>query len=82
VHLVHSLCKKFLRNVHNLFTRTLVSASPAGLRVEIAFKTDKKKMNLIFHCEQKIFLTRKRNARVREKQKKESALLISPQICP
>jgi len=31
-----------------------VPSSPAGLRVEIAFKIDKKKMNFIFHREQKI----------------------------
>jgi hypothetical protein len=50
-----------------------VSASPAGFRLEIAFKIDKKKMkkkNFIFHEPTKIFLTRKRNRRVRGKQKK------------
>jgi hypothetical protein len=30
-----------------------VSASPAGLRLEIAFKIDKKKMNLIFIANKK-----------------------------
>ena len=73
VPVVHPCCQKFLRNVHNLFTCTLVSASPAGLRLEIAFKIDKKKMNFIFRCEQKIFLTRKRKTRVRGKTKKVPA---------
>jgi hypothetical protein len=37
----------------------LFSSSPAGLRLEIRFKIDKKKMNFIFHRREKIFLTKK-----------------------
>jgi hypothetical protein len=33
--------------------------SPAGLRLEISCESDKKKMNFIFNCEEKIFLTKK-----------------------
>jgi len=36
------------------------AASPAGLRLEIRCETDKKKINFIFNCGEKIFLTRKR----------------------
>jgi len=59
---VHCRCQKFLRNVHNLFTCVLVSASPAGLRLEIAFKIDKKKnekKEFYFSSRTKLFLTRK-----------------------
>lgn len=59
-YVAHSHGWKFLRNVHNLFTCAFVSASPAGLRLEITFKIDKKKMNFIFNLGGKIFLTRKR----------------------
>jgi len=31
-------------------------SSPAGLRLEITSKIDKKKMNFIFHCREKFFL--------------------------
>jgi adenylate cyclase class IV len=44
------------------------------LRLEIAFKIDKKKnekKEFYFSSQTKIFLTRKRNTRVREKNKKE-----------
>src|SRR5512132_2567552 len=61
---VHSCCRKFLKHVHNLFTHALWLPSPAGLRLEISFKSDKKKMNLIFDFDQKIFLTGKRSTRV------------------
>jgi hypothetical protein len=65
-----------LRNVHNLFTGALVSSSPAGLRLEIAFKIDKKKSEkkeFYFSSQTKIFLTRKRNTRARGKTKKNFA---------
>jgi hypothetical protein len=39
-------------------------SSPAGLRLEIGRKSDKKKMNLIFNYVKKIFLTGKCAARV------------------
>ena len=61
---VHSRCRKFLKHVHNLFTRRLWLLSPDGLRLEISCENDKKKMNLIFNYDQKIFLTGKRSARV------------------
>src|SRR6266446_4304803 len=49
----------FLKHVHNLFTHALWLPSPAGLRLEISCESDKKKMNLNFDCDQKIFLTGK-----------------------
>jgi hypothetical protein len=58
-YVVHSYNWKFLRSVHNLFTCTLLPPSPAGLRVEISCETDKKKINFIFNCSEKIFLTKK-----------------------
>ena len=59
-YVVHSHGWNFLRNVHNLFTCPLWLPSPAGLRVEISCETDKKKINFIFNCSEKIFLTKKR----------------------
>ena len=59
---VHSRCWKFLKYVHNLFTRHLWLLSPAGLRLEISGESDKKKMNFIFNYHQKKFLTEKRSA--------------------
>ena len=56
---LHSSCRKFLKHVHNLFTRVLWLSSPAGLRLEISCESDKKKMNLIFDYHKKIFLTGK-----------------------
>ena len=56
---VHSCRWKFLKHVHNLFTHALGSSSPAGLRLEITHESDKKKMNLIFNFDKKIFLTEK-----------------------
>jgi hypothetical protein len=56
---VHSCCRKFLKHVHNLFTHALWLSSPAGLRLEISCESDKKKMNLIFNYDKKIFLTGK-----------------------
>jgi hypothetical protein len=50
-----------------------VSASPAGFRLEIGFKIDKKKMkkkNFIFHEPTKIFLTRKKKPACPRKTKK------------
>jgi hypothetical protein len=44
---------KVSQKCSQLIHMRLVSASPAGLRLEIAFKIDKKKMNFIFHHEQK-----------------------------
>jgi len=45
----------------------LFPSSPAGLRLEIGFEIDKKKMNFIFHRGKKNFLTKKWNAPVRGK---------------
>jgi hypothetical protein len=56
---VHSWGGKFLKHVHNLFTHALWSSSPAGLRLEISYESDKKKMNLIFNYGKKFFLTGK-----------------------
>ena len=61
---VHSRCRKFLKHVHNLFTRSSGPLSPAGLRLEIGRESDKKKMHFIFNYDKKIFLTAKRSARV------------------
>jgi hypothetical protein len=61
---VHSRCRKFLKHVHNLFTRRSGLLSPAGLRLEIGRESDKKKMHFIFNYDKKIFLTGKRSARV------------------
>jgi hypothetical protein len=61
---VHSRCRKFLKHVHNLFTRRSGLLSPAGLRLEIGRESDKKKMHFIFNYDEKIFLTGKRSARV------------------
>ena len=68
---VHSRCRKFLKHVHNLFTRRSGLLSPAGLRLEIRCETDKKKINFIFNCTKKIFLTKKQNARVPSKGNKQ-----------
>jgi hypothetical protein len=73
--LVHSRRQKFLRNVHNLFTRALVSSSPAGLRLEIAFKIDKKKnekKEFYFSSRTKIFLTGKQKHTFTRENKKEN----------
>jgi len=56
---VHSCRRKFVKHVHNLFTHTLWSSSPAGLRLEIGCGSDKKKMNFIFNYGKKNFLTEK-----------------------
>jgi hypothetical protein len=56
---VHRCRRKFLKHVHNLFTHVLWLFSPAGLRLEISCESDKKKMNLIFNYDKKIFLTAK-----------------------
>jgi hypothetical protein len=45
----------------------LWSFSPAGLRLEISCESDKKKMNLIFDYDKKIFLTEKLMQRVAAK---------------
>ena len=71
---VHSRSQKFLRNVHKLFTCTLVSSSPAGLRLETAFKIDKKKnekKEFYFSSRTKMFLTRKEKHACRRENKKE-----------
>jgi hypothetical protein len=65
-----SRCRKILKHVHNLFTRIFWSSSPAGLRLEITCETDKKKMNLIFNYDKKIFLTGK-EARVSASNEKQ-----------
>src|SRR5512140_3283209 len=64
---VHSCCRKFLKHVHNLFTCALWLPSPAGLRLEISCETHKKKMNLMFDFDKKIFLTGKMSTRVGSK---------------
>ena len=58
-YVVHSYNWKFLGSVHNLFTCARLPPSPAGLRVEISCETDKKKINFIFNCSEKISLTKK-----------------------
>jgi hypothetical protein len=68
---VHSCCRKFLKHVHNLFTRPLWLPSPAGLRLEISCESDKKKMNFIFDYDQKIFLTGKMKHACRRENKKQ-----------
>src|SRR5437762_13871258 len=60
----------FLRNVHNLFTCALLP-SPAGLRLGIRCETDKKKINFIFNCGEKIFLTEKRERACPTKENKQ-----------
>ena len=70
---------KVSQKCSQLIHMCFVSASPAGFRLEIGFKIDKKKMkkkNFIFHEPTKIFLTRKRNRRVRGKQKNYAAELL------
>jgi len=67
---VHSCCRKFLKHVHNLFTRALWLPSPAGLRLEISCESDKKKMNLIFDYDKKFSLTEKMKHACRRKKKK------------
>ena len=76
---VHSCCWKFLKHVHNLFTHALWLLSPAGLRLEISCETHKKKMNLIFNYDQKIFLTGKMSTRVGAKTRNKCAERISRQ---
>jgi hypothetical protein len=68
---VHSCCRKFLKHVHNLFTRPLWLPSPAGLRLEISCESDKKKMNFIFDYDKKIFLTGKMKHACRRENKKQ-----------
>jgi len=51
-----------------------VPSSPAGLRVEIRFKIDKKKIEFYFSLIKKNFLTKKRNARVRGKTENIAAV--------
>ena len=74
---VHSCCRKFLKHVHNLFTRPLWLPSPAGLRLEISCESDKKKMNFIFDYDQKIFLTGKMKHACRRENKKQCVEKIS-----
>ena len=68
---VHSCCRKFLKHVHNLFTRPLWLPSPAGLRLEISSESDKKKMNFIFNYAKKIFLTGKMKRACGRENKKQ-----------
>jgi hypothetical protein len=78
--LVHSRRQKFLRNVHNLFTHALVSSSPAGLRLEIAFEIDKKKnekKEFYFSARTKIFLTRKEKRTCPRENKKFLRLVFA-----
>ena len=74
---VHSCCRKFLKHVHNLFTRALWLPSPAGLRLEISCESDKKKMNFIFDYDKKIFLTGKMKHACRRENKKQCVEKIS-----
>ena len=54
-------------------------SSPAGLRLEIRFKIDKKKMNFIFWLREKISLTKKRKRACPRKNKK---LIASIDLSP
>jgi hypothetical protein len=45
--------------------------SPAGLRLEISCETDKKKINFIFNCSEKIFLTKKQERTCPTERKKQ-----------
>ena len=74
---VHSCCRKFLKHVHNLFTRALWLPSPAGLRLEISCESDKKKMNLIFDYDKKFSLTGKMKHACRRENKKQCVEKIS-----
>ena len=63
-----------------LIHKGFVSASPAGLRLETAFKIDKKKnekKEFYFSSPTKMFLTRKRTGRVQKKQKGSSTSILS-----
>src|SRR3954465_9486629 len=77
-YVVHSYNWKFLGSVHNLFTCALLPPSPAGLRVEITCETDKKKINFIFNCSEKISLTKKSEARVPLRQGNEQKISCEP----
>jgi hypothetical protein len=55
----------------------LWSFSPAGLRLEISCESDKKKMNLIFDYDKKIFLTEKLMQACRRENKKQGIEKIS-----
>src|SRR5262249_30376526 len=79
---VHSCRWKFLKHVHNLFTHALWSSSPAGLRLEISCKRDKKKMNLNFNYDQKIFLTGKMQRVSTLKRRHVSKDLMQPKPLP
>ena len=70
-------CQKFFKHVHNLFTHALWSFSPAGLRLEISYESDKKKMNFIFNYDQKIFLTGKMKCERRRQNEKQVVGKIS-----
>src|SRR5262245_3934044 len=74
---VHSCRLEFLKHVHNLFTHTLWSSSPAGLRLETSCESDKKKMNLIFNHDKKFFLTGKMRHACHRENKKRSVERIS-----
>jgi hypothetical protein len=55
----------------------LWSFSPAGLRLEISCESDKKKMNLIFDYDKKIFLTEKLMQACRRENKQQGIEKIS-----
>src|SRR6266436_5145003 len=74
---VHSCYRKFLKHVHNLFTRPLWLPSPAGLRLEISCESDKKKMNFIFDYDKKFFLTGKMKHAGRRETTKQCVEKIS-----
>ena len=54
-----------------LIHMTLRLLSPAGLRLEISRETDKKKINFIFNCSEKIFLTKKQERTSPTERKKQ-----------
>jgi hypothetical protein len=66
-----------LSNMFTTYSHTLVVSSPAGLRLEISCESDKKKMNLIFNYNKKIFLTEKMKHACRRENEKQGIGKIS-----
>jgi hypothetical protein len=64
-----SLLKVF-QKCSQLIHMRFFPSSPVGLRLEIRFKIDKKKMNFIFWPREKIFLTKKRKRACPRENKK------------
>ena len=55
-----------------------MAALASGLRLEIGYESDKKKMNFIFIYDKKIFLTEKVKHTCRRETKKQCGKTISP----